>query len=487
MLSLLIQKELKNIIQSPKFTATFLVTSVLIVISIYLGIQEYKSSVQQYQANKQIVQQDTRRASSWGNIRNIAHREPEPLQIFASGLHFDIGRLSSISTVNDVKLTRSPYSDETLFAIFRFIDFTFIVQIVLSLFAILFTYNAINGERETGTLKLSFANSLPRAKYLAGKFSGIGLGLMVPLLIPMILGLLMVAIFNIQLSSGDWIRILTLYALSLVYVAFFIGIGLLVSSLTRSSSLSFLLLLVFWIGTVLIIPRTGVVAAGQLMPVESIAEIEAKQQAFERIKWDEHASELAEVWRARQQQMEDMAEDEARTYRESKQEEWSAEDEQRRNKLRQEIIDNNRKLIEENLNKKRQQQKLAFSIARISPASSYLLAAMNLAGTDIEMKNRYQQSMRVYRDEFEAFVEKKQKEAGQQGGFRISITNDGVSIDTGRDDTNIDASQLPEYQAPEITIAGAVGNSLMDFALITILTILTFGGTFVSFTRYDMR
>jgi len=237
----------------------------------------------------------------------------------------------------------------------------------------------------------------------------------------------------------------------------------------------------------LIIPRTGVVAAGQLMPVESIAEIEAKQQAFERIKWDEHASELAEVWRARQQQMEDMAEDEARTYRESKQEEWSAEDEQRRNKLRQEIIDNNRKLIEENLNKKRQQQKLAFSIARISPASSYLLAAMNLAGTDIEMKNRYQQSMRVYRDEFEAFVEKKQKEAGQQGGFRISITNDGVSIDTGRDDTNIDASQLPEYQAPEITIAGAVGNSLMDFALITILTILTFGGTFVSFTRYDMR
>ena len=84
------------------------------------------------------------------------------MQIFASGVNNDIGRLSNISTWTEVKLRQSTYSDDSLFALFRFIDFTFIVQVVLSLFAILFTYDTINGERESGTLKLAFSNAVPR-------------------------------------------------------------------------------------------------------------------------------------------------------------------------------------------------------------------------------------------------------------------------------------------------------------------------------------
>lgn len=165
MLSLLIQKELKNILLSPKFVATFLVCSVLILISVYIGINEYQNAIVQYDASQEIARQDISQATSWGRVRNLLHREPTPMQIFVSGLHFDVGRLSTVADYQDIKLVRSPYSDETLFAIFRVIDFAFIVQIVLSLFAILFTYDAINGERESGTLKLAFANSVSRANY----------------------------------------------------------------------------------------------------------------------------------------------------------------------------------------------------------------------------------------------------------------------------------------------------------------------------------
>ena len=42
------------------------------------------------------------------------------------------------------------------------VDWAFIIGYVLSLIALLFTFDAISGERERGTLRLMLANSIPR-------------------------------------------------------------------------------------------------------------------------------------------------------------------------------------------------------------------------------------------------------------------------------------------------------------------------------------
>jgi ABC-type Na+ efflux pump permease subunit len=76
-------------------------------------------------------------------------------------------------------------------------DLMFIVQVVLSLFAILFTYDSICGEREAGTLKLNFANPIPRTSYIISKIVGSWLGLSIPLIIPMLLGLALVLVCGI--------------------------------------------------------------------------------------------------------------------------------------------------------------------------------------------------------------------------------------------------------------------------------------------------
>lgn len=488
MLSILIQKELKNILLSPKFTATFLVCSILILISVFIGINEYENAVTQFEINQQIAQQDIAQSSNWGQVRNIAHREPTPMQIFVSGLHFDVGRLSGISSFDDVKLTRSPYSDETLFAIFRFIDFAFIVQVVLSLFAILFTYDTINGERENGTLKLAFANSVSRVNYLLAKFTGTWLALIVPLFIPILLGLLLVLLSKVPISGTDWTSIFGLITLSVLYVTLFIGIGILVSALTRKSSLSFLLLLVIWIGGVLILPRMGIMAAGQIVELEPVAQIEAKQEAFQRARWSQYSEELSETWRTRQQEMEGMDENRRRAYRDDKEWEWLENDDALRKQLMTDIVDNNRKLLEDLQNKKIVQQNLAFSLARVSPVSSFRLAAMNISGTDIDMKARYEESMRNYKDTFVAFTEKKQEETGTNSGFSINVdSEEGVKIDFGRNDQTLDTSELPRYEAPLVLASNTFGNSILDFGLLGIFIILSFGGSFLAFLRYDMR
>ncbi len=488
MLSILVQKELKNILLSPKFFATFLVCSILIVISVFIGINEYNNSVTQFETNQLIAQQDVEQASSWGQVRNIAHRKPTPMQIFVSGLHFDVGRLSGISSYNDVKLVRSPYSDETLFAIFRFIDFAFIVQVVLSLFAILFTYDAINGERENGTLKLAFSNPVSRVQYLVAKFAGTWIGLIVPLLVPILIGLLLLIIFGVPVDPSDWISIASLIALSVLYITFFIGIGLFVSAITRKSSLSFLLLLVIWISGVLILPRMGVMAAGQLVSIESVAQLEAKQEAFERERWEDYSAQISETWQARNQEMEGMDEDERRAYRNEKEWEWLEVDDAARKQVQSDIIENNRMLLEDSQNKKKVQEQLAFNLARVSPVSSFRLAAMNLAGTDIDLKSRYEESMRRYKDDFTEFAQKKQAESGDSGGFRIEVdSNEGVKLDFGRNDQTLDTSEMPRYSAPVVQAGTTLGNSILDFGLLIVFIIATFGGSFFAFLRYDMR
>lgn len=294
--------------------------------------------------------------------------------------------------------------------------------------------------------------------------------------------------FKVPLTGGDWSSIISFIGLSILYITLFIGIGILVSAITRNSSLSFLLLLVIWIGGVMILPRLGVMAAGQLVPVESVAQLEAKQEAYQKARWDQYSADLSAVWQARETEMEGMTPEERQVYRDDMEWEWLEEDDASRLLVRTDIVDNNRRLLEDAQNKKRVQERLAFNIARISPVSSYQLAAMKLAGTDIDLKVRYEESMRAYKDEFTDYVQSQQALGGGHGGFNISMDSEsGVSIDFGRNDQTLDTSEMPQYSASIVRPSEAIARSIPDFGMLSIFIILAFGGSFFAFLRYDMR
>ena len=488
MLKTLIEKELKSIITSPKFVATFSVCSILILLSIFVGIKEYQAAVRQYEAANQLAAQQLRESASFMGLSTKTYRKPQPMQIFVSGVQHDIGRLSAINAFNALKLTNSAYSDDPIFAVFRFIDFAFIVQIVLSLFAILFTYDAINGERESGTLKLVFANAIPRARYILAKFIGSWLGVVVPLSIPILLGLLMVNLFNVPFSGEDWFKVLILIGASLLFFTFFIAFGLLISTLTKQSSISFLLLLVAWVSLVLIIPRAGVMAAGGLVRVPSAAEIESQQDGYSKSRWQKHGKEMGERWHERNMEMDGMNKDERQAYRDERMWEWMEEEDEARKKMQVEINDFALKLQEDFRNRKAEQERLAFTISRFSPASAYQLTAMNLAGTNIDLKTRTEDAMQQYRKDFLTYREKKQKESGGGGGIRIEWNSDsGMTIDTGRDKGTLDISDMPRFEAPAHKLSDAIAPTLIDFGLLAIYTLTAFAGAFVVFLRYDVR
>lgn len=481
----LFEKELKAILLSPKFVATFGICSVLILLSVFIGVQEYQANVDQYETAIQLADQQVREATSWWGLNNKAYRKPNALQIFASGVNNDIGRLSNISTWTEVKLRQSVYLDNSLFALFRFIDFTFIVQVVLSLFAILFTYDAINGERESGTLKLALSNAVPRAQYILAKFAGATTGLIVPLLIPIALALLVVVVMDVPMTGVEWWKLLALIGTSVLYFTFFIVLGLLVSAMTRRSSVSFLVLLVAWVLFVLILPRAATMAAGQIVQVPSIAEVESQKDRYRTDRWATFWEERQERWRDNMAEMAGIDEEEREEYRANHEEEWAQADDDARQLAQEDMAEFERKTNEDLNNRKGEQERLAFTLSRFSPSSAYQLATMNLAGTNTTLKARYEESMKAYRTSFSQFVDDKREEERKRN--RQQQSGQRTVIRFGGGDQALDVSELPRYEAPESTFAEAIKPSVIDIGLLALFSIVCFGGAFTMFLRYDVR
>ena len=489
MFRLLVEKELKNIIQSPKFVATFITCSMLIIMSIIMGINEYSNSVNQYNTAKNLNVQEMMQARSWRGLTTKTFRIPDPMQIFTGGVYNDIGRYAKVGNFEDVKLEHSIYSDDPIFAVFRFLDFTFIVLVVFPMFAILFTYNLINSEREGGTLRLVFSNSVPRSIFIGAKFVGSWLGLVIPLLIPISLGLLIVVLSGIPLTGEHSIKISALVFISLLYLTFFIALGILISSLTKYSSVSFMVLLVIWIGFVFIIPRVGVIAASQIIKVPSIAEVESQVEAHSKSLWDNHYRQISDLWRKRNEVMSGMNETEKQNYQDENNYAWLEEEDKLRKSVEKEIAKYSSRVHEELRNKQIMLENYALLFSRFSPASSYQLSAMNLAGTGIELKDRYQEQIQEYKKNFLAYTDKKQNENGNQAGmFRISIdSQSGIKINTGRNEGSLNISDVPKFTAPGYSLNKAFSSIVVDIGLLIIYSILAYALSFFFFLKYDLR
>ena len=190
MLRDIITKEIQDTIMSPKFVFTFLLCTILILISVYTGINNYQAEQKEHNAAVALNQKNLETQASYQALAGVGvkiNREPQVLSTVVSGVQEAVGRQASVNIAFDPSLTDSKYSSNPIFAVFGALDLTFIVKIVLSLFAILFTYDAIVGEKERGTLKLALSNKVPRDRLILGKAIGGFISLLIPLVIPMVL------------------------------------------------------------------------------------------------------------------------------------------------------------------------------------------------------------------------------------------------------------------------------------------------------------
>jgi ABC-type transport system involved in multi-copper enzyme maturation permease subunit len=472
MFRLIVEKELREIIGSLKFAVTFGISALLLLLTFYIGARNYQVSNEQYEASRRENLRKLEGLTEWQDVRDFrVYLPPEPVSSLVMGVSNDIGRTSEIRGAGEINARDSRYGQDPVYAVFRFLDLDFIFQIVLSLFAILFAYDAVNGEKERGTLRLTLANAVPRGTYIAGKIAGSFIALAFPLLVPILLGALLLVAMGVPMASADWSRFALIIAAGYLYFGVFLSLSLFVSSATQRSSTSFLVLLVAWIFSVMIVPRTAVLLAGRAVDVPSVDELVSQKSRYSASLWQEHRKKMAD-WRAPEGT-------EMNKVFEKFQKFMSDLDAERTKKM----DEFSRQLNERRTNAQAAQERLAFGIARVSPSAVFSLLSTSIASTGVGLKDDYKEQATRYQKQYAEFISGK---TGQNpsGSFMMRMTTDD---DDAKEKKKINTAEIPVFNFVQSPVEAAFGGIATDFGILALFNLVFFAGAFAAFLRFDAR
>ncbi|HVT58593.1 MAG TPA: ABC transporter permease subunit [Thermoanaerobaculia bacterium] len=180
------------------------------------------------------------------------------------------------------------------------IDWMFVIRVVLPLCAFILGYDAVCGERRSGTLKLLLSYPVPRSKVLAGRFLALWSCLAAPLLLGALLSLLVaIGPSGLPQSADDVARVGLVVLLGLWSTAFFVLLALLVSALSREDSTSLSLLAWLWVTAAIAVPAMSGLLAHRLLPVASDGEVAQRLEIVAQRIAHEYAGRAGN-WRKRE-------------------------------------------------------------------------------------------------------------------------------------------------------------------------------------------
>ncbi|MYA98171.1 ABC transporter permease subunit [Candidatus Poribacteria bacterium] len=287
----LIRRELLDNLMTFRFAAAVFITMLLVVANTVVLIKDYEQRLDSYNTAVKTHQQKVRDTKTYSAGDVIVDRAPNPLSIFNVGLDKRLGNQVAIHhgfvpTLWDAEMHGS---DTTFLNIFFAIDIVFVFEVVLSLMALLFAYDAIAGEHESGTLRLLLTHPVRRSHILLAKY----ISAMVCLLIPLLMSLSLAVILltgrgSIFLKTADFLRIGGIVFSSVAYMSVFYLIGLLISAVARRTGTALMVSMFVWGFLVLVYPNMILAALEPLHDSEPRA-----KSVFSQIQqmWEEFDTE----------------------------------------------------------------------------------------------------------------------------------------------------------------------------------------------------
>ena len=258
MLTTLIRRELLAHLLAYRFFVAMIVLLALVIANTVVLIYDYERRLALYDNAVQSHHDEVVSTQTFSRLRLNVDRPPNPLSLFNRGLDKRLGNTvrvhrAFVPTLWDAGLHGM---DNPFLNLLSSIDLVVVLQVVLSLFALIFAYDAIASEHEKGTLRLIMTTPVSRGKILLAKYIGAMATLVVPLTISLILTQILVSgSGSIVLSGDDWIRIGGFYLTSILYLSVFYLMGLLISATTRRTATALMSCMFAWVFFVLIYPN----------------------------------------------------------------------------------------------------------------------------------------------------------------------------------------------------------------------------------------
>ena len=483
-----IYKEIVESMSGPKFLITLAISTALIIISVYSGFLLYEAESKWHATAVAESDKAMINAGSYGVLKSSgakAIRQPSRMSIFIKGVDSIIGKAAKVGEEPEIVLRDSRFGLNPVFATFGELDLAFIVKMILSLFALLFSYNAISGEREMGTLKQVFSNSVGRVSFIVGKSIGGLFTLLVPFIVPLLMSLLMLMVFfNVSFTGDEWARIGLMSLVFFLYLAVFYMVGMMMSALTRNSFVSFLLCLFVWVLSVAIIPKAAVEAAGQISPAPSIDAIEAQRASLRR----DYYTSLKEITTKK-------INDYIAANSVPDRDQYSQLRGEAEREAREPVVAAEEAMLREYERRQVQLLNTATTLARFSPTACVIFAANRISGTDANLRENFLRSLRRYRDEFIRFADQKikdnpeQAQSGVSSSLSVNDDGSGVRIDFSMrvPEFTLNVAGMPDFEIENEGLAESVVAILPDIAVLALLFIAAFAAAFVAYLRYDVR
>ena len=265
MLCTIIAKEFLEKILTLRFCVALILSIALIIVSIVVLSEDYAQELADYQLRVQMHTETS-------NEQLITvNRKPSMLTALFQGITKGAARSVQLLIGFQPKIIET-IDDNPFSVLFPTVDLTFIIGIVMSLLALLFAYDAVCGERETGTLALMASYPIKKPMLILGKWLGGYFSLILPCSVGCLLGLLILSMHpHIQLSATDWGALGLITVGTLLYLACFFALGVLISILTTRPSTAIMVLLFLWTLFVFVIPNLSPNLAKTLSPIPSFS------------------------------------------------------------------------------------------------------------------------------------------------------------------------------------------------------------------------
>ena len=474
------KREFYDNMNSLRFALTVLLILTLMIANAVKHLGDYRAEMSIYQRN--VAQSLNHLRSRSENLYDLVekgpgnfYKQPSPLSFCADGGeaflpnhvsaaegHYIVGWENAEGIhvwVNGIWTLEYPDENPNLRDIrpdYMQIDWVLVISVVLSFVAILFTFDAISGERERGTLRLILSNSVPRSQILIGKFLGVFLSISLPFLMATLINLFLLnAASHISLEARDWGQLGVIFLIAMVYMSIFIALGLLISARVNQPEISLTILLLIWVVFVVLTPNTlGSIVSG-LKPAQT------REEFFIRLR------EQREGLRERYPRPSGLPTRQVPPTRGT--EMWAKH------------ITAEAKLWErlrgERLKTQIDQIQFARSVARVSPASIVQYAVESLAGTGLSRHLQFVDDVRRYAAQYREFLIS--ADQADPDSPHLYFVRQGMS------EKPVPYSAIPKFE-DRIVLRESINAAMTDISLLVLFLVVLFAGALLAFVRVDV-
>ena len=445
----IIRREFLDHVMNFRFFAIFALTIILMTVSVVVFSANYEKTMKERRPWVTSYVNDDGKTELYMApcTFGVIGRTPTVLS-FCSGMAekelpnqagIELNRLNSIS--------KNPKIGE-LISDSKFLDWAFIVSVILSFAAGLLTYKSVSGERRDGTLTLVLSNPLPRSVLLLAKYSAAMLALTLALLSAIIFSLITLQVIgSVSLAGDDFLKIALFGGISLLFLSIFVFLGLICSVFTQSPLISAVTFLFNWIILVFVIPNMGGIVAGMIGRIDTPLQVSQKAEAI-----DTKYPMLPGMTFSDEAQV--------RLERKGAQEQ----------------------LLMEYIQSLVNQVNIGRDITRISPASTFSYAAESVTGNGTIRFKNYLNNVKRYRENiFQAVLGADKKDTASQHIYMPnSCGGDNFSKET------VDLGNVKEFQDPPPTSKESLDATVKDIAALVLFNMIFFTLAFWIFTRMDV-